>query len=164
VQVGVNKDGTAHMIPTDSRFKDNEFLPKNRFMTKNGKEAGAILMTTPTESTSRVGHHTSFTHHVNPKHIDYAIRNNGEYEVDPPLQQEMALGKEYVAPQEIKIMKKPKKFAMGGSVSSDDDLGADDFLAFPEQNHHAQRILAKRIGVKDCHQVDPIHYYKKKAK
>jgi len=164
VQVGVNKDGTAHMIPTDSRFKDNEFLPKNRFMTKNGKEAGAILMTTPTESTSRVGHHTSFTHHVNPKHIDYAIRNNGEYEVDPPLQQEMALGKEYVAPQEIKIMKKPKKFAMGGSVSSDDDLGADDFLAFPEQNHHAQRILAKRIGVKDCHQVDPIHYYRKKAK
>jgi len=164
VQVGVNKDGTAHMIPTDSRFKDNEFLPKNRFMTKNGKEAGAILMTTPTESTSRVGHHTSFTHHVNPRHIDYAIRNNGEYEVDPPLQQELALGKEYVPPQEIKIMKRPKKFAMGGSVNSDDDLGADDFLAFPEQNHHAQRILAKRIGVKDSHQVDPIHYYRKKAK
>jgi hypothetical protein len=38
-----------HMIPTDSRFKDEDFLPKNRFKTNHGKEAGHILMTTTTE-------------------------------------------------------------------------------------------------------------------
>ena len=62
VQVGNNEDGTPHMIPTDSRFKDEEFLPKKRFKTKNGKLAGAILMTTPTHSTSNHLHHSSFTH------------------------------------------------------------------------------------------------------
>jgi hypothetical protein len=152
VQVGVNEDGTPHMIPTDSRFKDNEYLPKKRFMTKNGKVAGAILMTTPTESTSTLGHQTSFTHHVNPTHIDYAKRNKGEYEIDSPMQQIFAQGREYVAPQPIKFLKKGKKtFAMGGHVVNDgaDELNDDNCLAFPERNFATQHHLAKREGFED---------------
>ena len=133
-----------HMIPTDSRFKDTEFLPKNRFKTKNGKEAGHILMTTPTESTSNIEHHTTFTHDVNPKDIEHAKANKGEYEVDNPMEQEKARGKEYVAPQAIKIVRK----AMGGMVSSARHRGFehDDFHAFPEQNVVAQRHLSLRRG------------------
>ena len=144
VEVGKNKDGTPHMIPTDSRFKDTEFLPKNRFKTKNGKEAGHILMTTPTESTSNLGHHTPFTHSVSPKDIEHAKTNKGEYEIDSPMEQEKARGKEYVAPQPIKIVKK----AMGGGVSQGRHHGYsdDDYHAFPERNVAAQRHLALRRG------------------
>jgi hypothetical protein len=133
-----------HMIPTDSRFKDTEFLPKKRFMTPNGKEAGHILMTTPTESTSNLGHETPFTHNVSPKHIEHAKANNGEYEIDSPMEQEKARGKEYVAPQPIKITKK----AMGGMVGGSRHPGYedDDFHAFPESNVAAQRHLAMRRG------------------
>jgi hypothetical protein len=140
VQVGENKDGTPHMIPTDSRFKDEEFLPKNRFKTKNGKEAGHILMTTPTESTSNIGHQTSFTHNVSDKHIDHAIANKGEYEIDKPQDQLKAAGKEYSPPQPIKF------YAEGGGVGGDRHVGFsnDDFHAFPEQNVIAQRHLAMR--------------------
>ncbi len=144
VQVGENKDGTPHMIPTDSRFKDTEFLPKKRFMSKNGKEAGHILMTTPTESTSNLGHETPFTHNVSPKHIEYAKKTKGEYEIDSPTEQEKARGKEYVAPQPIKITKK----AHGGMVGGSRHRGYedDDFHAFPERNVAAQRHLALRRG------------------
>lgn len=143
VQVGENKDGTPHMIPTDSRFKDTEFLPKDRFKTKNGKEAGHILMTTPTESTSNLGHETSFTHHVDEKSIKHAMSNNGEYEIDKPEEQEKARGKEYSAPKPISIVKK----AMGGSIESrHPGLSDDDFHAFPERNFAAQRHLAMRRG------------------
>lgn len=141
VQVGKNKDGTPHMIPTDSRFKDTEFLPKNRFKTKNGKEAGHILMTTPTESTSNLGHHTPFTHNVSEKHIEHAKKNKGEYEIDRPEEQEKARGKEYVTPQPIKIVKK----AHGGAVGAA-GRNHDDFYAFPEQNLHAQFQLSRRYG------------------
>jgi hypothetical protein len=141
VQVGKNKDDTPHMIPTDSRFKDTEFLPKNRFKTKNGKDAGHILMTTPTESTSNVSHQTSFTHHVNDKHIEHAQSKNGEYEIDKPEDQAKAKGQEYVAPQAIKF------HAEGGSVGGRHiGLSHDDFHAFPEQNIMAQRHLAMRRG------------------
>lgn len=109
VEVGKNKDGTPHSIPTDSRFKDNDFLPKNRYKTKNGKVAGAILATTPTTSTSDAQHHTSFTHHVDNNTIEHAQRHNGEYEIDNPHEQEKARGKEYIQPSPIMIMKKPKK-------------------------------------------------------
>jgi hypothetical protein len=143
VQVGENKDGTPHMIPTDSRFKDTEFLPKDRFKTKNGKEAGHILMTTPTESTSNLGHETSFTHHVDEKSIKHAMSNNGEYEIDKPEDQEKARGKEYASPQPINIIKK----AMGGSIElRHPGLSDDDFHAFPERNFAAQRHLAMRRG------------------
>ena len=139
VQVGHNEDGSKHMIPTDSRFKDTEFLPKNRFKTKNGKEAGHILMTTPTESTSSIGHQTSFTHHVNEGHIEHAKKNAGEYEIDKPEDQIKSAGKEYVAPQAIKF------YADGGEVGGrHPGLSDDDFHAFPEQNYAAQRHLALR--------------------
>ena len=140
VQVGENKDGTPHMIPTDSRFKDTEFLPKNRFKTRNGKEAGHILMTTPTESTSNLGHETSFTHHVGPEDIKHAQENHGEYEIDKPEEQIKAKGKEYAAPQPVKFM------AEGGSVNRHPGLSDDDFHAFPEQNFAAQRHLSMRRG------------------
>jgi hypothetical protein len=143
VQVGKNDDGTPHMIPTDSRFKDTEFLPKNRFKTKNGKEAGHILMTTPTESTSNVGHETSFTHHVGEAHIKHAKANKGEYEIDPPHEQEKARGKEYAAPQPIKIVRKADGGSIGGRHPG---LFDDDFHAFPERNIMAQRHLAMRRG------------------
>jgi hypothetical protein len=128
-----------HMIPTDSRFKDTEFLPKNKFKTKNGKDAGHILMTTPTESTSNIGHETSFTHNVSPKHIEHAIENKGEYEIDKPEDQIKASNKEYRAPQSIKF------YAGGGQVGGRHiGFSDDDFHAFPEQNVVAQRHLAMR--------------------
>jgi hypothetical protein len=139
-----------HMIPTDSRFMDTNFLPKNRYKTKNGKEAGHILMTTPTESTSNLGHETSFTHNVNQQSIKHAMENNGEYEIDNPMKQEAARGKEYkapVAPQKISIPK-TWKLAVGGSVTHERHPGYEDdnFHAFPEQNVAAQRHLAMRLG------------------
>jgi len=129
-----------HMIPTDSRFKDTEFLPKDKYKTKNGKDAGHILMTTPTESTSNIGHETSFTHNVNQKHIEHAMKNNGEYEIDKPEDQIKAAGKEYRAPQSIKF------YAEGGQVGRHPAMGHDDFHAFPEQNGMAQRHLTMRHG------------------
>ena len=134
-------ESVDHMIPTDSRFKDEEFLPEKRFMTKNGKKAGHILMTTPTESTSNIGHQTSFTHNVSDKHIDHAVANKGEYEIDKPDDQLKAAGKEYRAPQSIKF------YAEGGAVGGrHPGFEDDDFHAFPEQNVVAQRHLAMRHG------------------
>lgn len=157
VQVGKNNDGTPHMIPTDSRFKDIEFLPKNRFKTKNGKEAGHILMTTPTESTSNLGHETPFTHHVGLEHIKHAQNNNGEYEIDNPMEQEKARGKEYTQPQPIKIMRKSD----GGTIyqSRHPGFSHDDFHAFPERNVAAQRHLAMRRG-----DDEEVHYKPKTKK
>jgi hypothetical protein len=130
-----------HMIPTDSRFMDTKFLPEKRFKTKNGKDAGHILMTTPTESTSNIGHQTSFTHHVGPTHIEHAVANKGEYEIDKPEDQLKAAGKEYRAPQSIKF------YAEGGAVGGrHPGYSDDDFHAFPEQNVAAQRHLAMRHG------------------
>ena len=147
VQVGHNDDGTPHMIPTDSRFKDEEFLPKKRFKTKNGKDAGAILMTTPTESTSNHLHHSSFTHDVSMKDIEHARKHKGEYEIDSPAAQEAA-SKEYIPPQPITIVRK----ADGGSISMEYD---DDFNAFPERNFMAQHHLANRVGVEDEYDLHP---------
>jgi len=146
VQVGHNDDGTPHMIPTDSRFKDEEVLNKqvkNRYMTKNGKVAGHILMTTPTESTSNVGHQTSFTHNVSDEDIKHAVKTKGEYVIDKPEDQLRSANKEYVAPQPIKIIRK----ADGGLVGERHrGYSDDDFHAFPEQNPIAQRHLAMRRG------------------
>jgi hypothetical protein len=134
-------ESVEHMIPTDSRFKDEEFLPKDRYKTKNGKDAGHILVTTPTESTDNVGHQTSFTHNVSDKHIEHALKNNGEYEIDKPEDQAKAKGKEYSAPQAIKF------YAEGGHVGGrHPGFEDDDFHAFPEQNVVAQRHLAMRHG------------------
>ena len=156
VQVGKNKDGTPHMIPTDSRFKDEEFLPKNRFKTKNGKDAGHILMTTPTESTSNIGHQTSFTHHVGDSHIEHAQKTGGEYEIDKPEEQVKAAGKEYAAPQSIKF------YAEGGNVGyagRHPGLNEDDFHAFPESNFAAQRHLAMRGNDHEKAQTSSLPYH-----
>jgi hypothetical protein len=158
VQVGVNKDGTPHMIPTDSRFKDDDFLPKARFMTKNGKKAGAILMTTPTESTSNIGHQTSFTHHVNEDHLKHARKNNGEYQIDSPHEQEASMGKEYSTPKEIKF------FADGGYVGN--RIYDEHLKGFPEQCvatqfHNARRNLHEES--EDSHHLNMHSYLAKKA-
>jgi hypothetical protein len=164
VQVGHNDDGTPHMIPTDSRFKDEEVLNKqvkSRFKTKNGKVAGHILMTTPTESTSNLGHQTSFTHHVNEKHVEHALKNNGEYEIDRPEDQVKSANKEYVAPQPIKIVRK----AHGGSIGGrHPELGEDNFHAFPELNGQAQRHLAMRDGEQEEQKANQMTYHSKHKK
>lgn len=155
VQVGNNPDGSPHMIPTDSRFKDEEFLPKSRYMTRTGKPAGHILLTTPTTSTSNIGHQTSFTHHVDDSHIEYAKKNRGEYEIDPPAAQEASAGKEYVPPREA------GHFASGGSVGEDT---IEESMAFPEQSHYAQihnvhrsrHNDEKEIGSKRSHGIKSI--------
>lgn len=99
------KTHSIHSIPTDSRFKDEDFLPKGagRFKSKNGKDAGGILATTPTTSTDQAGHHSEFTHHVDRKTIDHAKANHGEYEIDNPHDQEHAkeTGEKYTAPQAV---------------------------------------------------------------
>ena len=158
VQVGKNKDGSPHMIPTDSRFKDEEHLPKDRFKTKNGKKAGAILMTTPTESTSNIGHDTSFTHHVNDSHVEHALKNNGEYEIDKPEDQKKSESKEYAEPKPITIRR-----AEGGSVGGgSDDRGDDEFHAFPEQNGMSQRHLTMRHDQDEVDEIGHLPFAAKK--
>lgn len=131
VKVGVNKDGSDHLIPTDSRFKDDDFLPKDRFKTKNGKKAGAIILTTPTKSTSGVERRAAFTHHIGQEEIKHAVDNNGEYEIDAPHKQEASRGNEYKAP-----FNPAGKYAHGGAVHSHDD--EFDSTAFPSQSFQVQ--------------------------
>jgi len=137
VHVGENKDGSPHMIPTDSRFKDDDYLPKDRFMTKNGKQAGAVLLTTPTTSTSSIGHQSSFTHHVDDANVSHALNNNGEYEIDPPAQQQASAGNEYEPP------KGKETYARGGLVTHDEN--GDLLTGFPEQSFVAQRHNSHRL-------------------
>jgi hypothetical protein len=141
VHVGENKDRSPHMIPTDSRFKDDDYLPKDRFMTKNGKQAGAVLLTTPTTSTSSIGHQSSFTHHVDDANISHALDNNGEYEIDPPAQQQASAGNEYKPP------KGKETYARGGLVTHDEN--GDLLTGFPEQSFVAQRHNSHRLEDKN---------------
>ena len=138
VLTGYKKNKTTgemipQIVPTDSRFKDNKYLPHEgqRFRTKNGKLAGAILLTTPTESTSGIQHQSSFTHHVDEGTLAHARSNRGEYEIDSPEMQEAARGKEYVAPKEIKF------YASGGMVAPD-QFGEGESNEFPEQDFRVQ--------------------------
>jgi hypothetical protein len=117
-------NGKVHNIPTDSRFKDSEFLPspesKERFRSPNGKVAGAILATTPTTSTSTVQHHTPFTHHVDANTIAHAKANKGEWEIDKPEDQEASRGNEYVPPSPpVKKAKEMRKMTPGWFHSID---------------------------------------------
>jgi hypothetical protein len=144
-----------HMIPTDSRFKDEDYLPKDRYKTKTGKLAGHILMTTPTESTDNVGHQTSFTHHVGEHHIEHALKHNGEYEIDNPKDQEASSGTEYVTPQPIKIM---KKLAKGGSVTTGTDEDMDGHMAFPERSFGAQHRLSYRHDPEEVKEIGHLPY------
>jgi hypothetical protein len=146
VQTGVDSDGKPKLTPTDSRFLDDYFLPEERYMTKNGKKAGAILMTTPTTSTKGAKLYSPFMHHVGDDEIQNALNNNGEYEVDAPRLQEEARGKEYnldaVLPKRFK-----KRKADGGAVDHDDfEDGSEEYMsAFPEQSFFAQRHNAHRV-------------------
>jgi len=153
VKVGKNDDGSDHMIPTDSRFKDDDFLPKDRFKTKNGKKAGAIVLTTPTKSTSGIERQASFTHHVGQDHIKHAVENNGEYEIDPPHQQEAARGNEYKPP-----VNPAGKYARGGSVHRHDD--EFDTTAFPSQSFEVQLHNAHK-GLNEENEADEKRGYKK---
>jgi hypothetical protein len=128
VHVGVNKDGTPHMIPTDSRFKDNEFLPQNRYKSPNGKIAGAIALTTPTKSTSNAGHFLPFMHHIDDSHIAHALANHGELEIDRPHDQEAAHGNPYVG---------PSGFSRGGDAE-------EAHMGLPEQSFEGQKHNAHR--------------------
>jgi hypothetical protein len=145
----------AHkMIPTDSRFRDEDVLAQQlqqtgqkRFKSKNGKYPGVILMTTPTESTSNAGHQTEFTHHVDQDSVTHALANNGEYEIDNPQAQIASANKPYAAPKELKFA--PKKFAFGGMVGDvgdemDDYMDDDHHLGLPEQNYKSQQHIMHR--------------------
>ena len=92
-----DKKGKVHSIPTDSRFKDGEYLPKDsdRFKSPNGKIAGAILATTPVTSTPNELHHTEFTHHVDQETVRHATMHEGEWEIDKPEHQEAARGNQF---------------------------------------------------------------------
>ena len=138
VKVGKNADGSDHVIPTDSRFKDDDFLPKQRFMTKNGKKAGAILLTTPTKSTSGLERQASFTHHLDESDVDHAIKHHGEWEVDAPHLQEAARGKEYKPPQTA-----AQAFARGGSAHSHGEE-EHETTAFPSRDFAVMRHLTHR--------------------
>ena len=155
-------ESVEHMIPTDSRFKDEEFLPKDRFKTKNGKEAGHLLMTTPTTSTSTVQHQSAFTHHVNQGHIEHAKNNKGEYEIDPPHAQEASAGKEYAAPQPVKFM------ATGGAVHSGvlhpshRESQFDEYMSNPEMSFAAQFHLAHRHDPEEREEWTPVKHVARK--
>lgn len=160
VQVGKNDDGTPHIIPTDSRFKDTEFLPKKRFKSPNGKDAGHLLMTTPTESTSNLQHHLAFNHDVSEDHIQHALKNRGEYEIDPPHAQIASTGKEYVPPAPVQFSK-TRKLAKGGSVDDGDD---DIDMSSPESSHEVQWRLANRAEEEEHEAHGKKHnYYGSKA-
>jgi hypothetical protein len=141
-------------IPTDSRFKDNDFLPseETRFKTKNGKIAGAILMTTPTESTSNLGHETEFTHHVGDSNVAHALQNNGEYEIDSPMAQEAARGNQYITPKPIEFKKHSKVYAKGGFVDEEENS-----ISLPEQNFHAQAHLGHHSDSENDHKLHHGH-------
>lgn len=159
VSIGKNKDGSDHIIPTDSRFKDDDFLPKqkDRFKSKNRKSAGALVITTPTTSTSDVQHHSNFTHDVNENHIKHAMRNNGEYEIDKPEDQEAARGNEYKAPQEPpKKLKNTKAAAMSEPAPSAKPSMSDaqskmaaasaELKSRPEYQARVAALKAKKAG------------------
>jgi hypothetical protein len=106
-------------------------------MTKNGKQAGAVLLTTPTTSTSSIGHQSSFTHHVDDANVSHALNNNGEYEIDPPAQQQASAGNEYEPP------KGKETYAHGGFVTHDEN--GDLLIGFPEQSFLAQKHNSHKL-------------------
>ena len=111
-------------------------------MSKNGKKAGAILLTTPTTSTSEIEHKSAFTHHVGPEDIKHAESHNGEYQIDAPQAQEAAKGMEYQPPRAPGVT---QRFAQGGAVEHIPDDGRE----FPEQSFMAQGHNAHAGGMGD---------------
>jgi hypothetical protein len=143
-KTGESKDMYVY---TDSRFKDEEHLPENRFMSRNGKKAGYLLLTTPTESTSGVQHDTEFTHPVDEAHLAHAAANNGEYQIDAPELQEAARGRDFPKKSEETTIDptsiKRRQRAFGGAVEEVEEEEPEPLeehmSAFPEQSYSAQR-------------------------
>ncbi len=103
-------DVNGHATPSDARFKDDEYLPKDRFKSKHGVH-GAIVATSPTLSTNLDKTATSeFTHDVHGV-ADKAKHNGGIWDIDHPHDQEAAKGKEYSSAQKVDIsgLKRKKK-------------------------------------------------------
>ena len=100
----------GHDVPSDARFKDDAYLPKDRFKSEKG-EHGAIVATSPTLSTNLDKTETSeFTHDAKGV-AEKAKHNGGIWDIDHPHDQEAAKGKTYVAGQSVDIsgLKKKKK-------------------------------------------------------
>jgi hypothetical protein len=145
----------THHIASDSRFLDNNFFPpaEERYRSPTGKIAGGLLVTAPTTSTSFVGRNTQFTHHVGEEDIAHALANNGEYVVDAPEKQIAAMGKQYVQPQEIKLLRKAEGGVVKAPVSAyheDEDL-PEDHRAFPSQYSEAMVNLMTRDQNHESH-------------
>jgi hypothetical protein len=154
VHVGQKEDKTTGevkdlYVSTDSRFKDEEHLPQDRFKSRSGKNAGHILMTTPTESTSGAQHDTEFTHPVDEAHLAHAAANNGEYQIDAPELQEAARGRNFPKKSEETTIDpasiKRRQRAFGGAVDAEEPEPLEEYMsAFPEQSYAAQRHNAHR--------------------
>jgi len=108
-------------MPTDSRHHDEKFLPdrasKERYKGPKGAVPGGIMATSATKSTKGDELKGSFLHPVQ-KHIekilDHAKKNNGEWEIDKPEDQEAARGKgEYEEPTKKPVVPQTKKKASG---------------------------------------------------
>jgi len=133
----VNVNG--HSIPSDARFKDDEHLPedKHRFKSKHGNNAGALVATSPTSSTSNQKQDSSFTHNVDHHTIEHAKTHRGEWEIDHPHDQEKARGKEWAASQPLVFMKKPKKAAVKEEAVSE-SAGMDRVREYLTRDHNAK--------------------------
>lgn len=106
------KSGETHLIPSDSRFMDDDHMPppERRFKSKNGKLAGGIMATSTTTSTSIDNMtNSSFTHHVSEDMIKEIHNKGGEWEIDKPEHQEAALGTEWSPAQKVDISGLKKK-------------------------------------------------------
>jgi hypothetical protein len=100
----------GHATPSDARFKDDEYLPKDRYKSKKGVH-GAIVATSPTLSTNLEKTASSeFTHDARGA-AEKAKHNGGIWDIDHPHDQESAKGKTYAPAQAVDIsgLKKKKK-------------------------------------------------------
>jgi len=84
----------GHAIPSDSRFQDDHHMPKDKYMSKNGKAAGGVVVTSATTSTSGERSNSSFTHRIDQAKLDH-IKHTGEHEIDSPEEQEASRGHDY---------------------------------------------------------------------
>jgi hypothetical protein len=100
----------GHDTPSDARFKDDAYLPKDRYKSSKGVH-GAIVATSPTLSTNLDKTAKSeFTHDAKGV-AEKAKHNGGVWDIDHPHDQEAAKGKVYsqATPVDISGLKSKKK-------------------------------------------------------
>lgn len=102
----------GHDTPSDARFMDDHYLPKDRYKSEHGVH-GALVSTSPTLSTNlEKTEKSEFTHDVHGV-AEKAKHNGGFWDIDHPHDQESAKGKTYVPTQSVNISglksKKSKK-------------------------------------------------------